>query len=275
MRGRRGRLSGVEAFAELRRQVGKTHLSTGKQDGQTLHQIVQFTHIARPRVLLQGSHGIRRNRHAVTLFTRQLGQKVLHQHRHIFRAGPQRRHVNRKHIEAVVEVGAETAILNALLKILVGGGNHPHVGGLRTGTAHPFKAALLQYPQQLHLHGQRHVADLIQKQCAARCQFKTATTGADGAGECALFMPEQLGLQQLRRNGTAVHRHKRPLGARRGAMNAAGNHFLASTGFTQNEDRGITARHLRHQPANRMHGRTGADDRGRIVRVLGQLHESS
>ena len=58
-----------------------------------------------------------------------------------------------------------------------------------------------------------------------------------GAGERAPAVAEQLALEHLARDGGAVERHERLGGAVRGAMDGAGEHFLAGAGLAGEEDR--------------------------------------
>ena len=74
--------------------------------------------------------------------------------------------------------------------------------------------ALLQHAQQLHLHGQAHVADLVEEQRAALGDLEAALARGDGAGERALLVTEQLALEQLGGNGAAVDGDEGTLTAR-------------------------------------------------------------
>ena len=71
--------------------------------------------------------------------------------------------------------------------------------------------ALLQRPQQLGLHGEVHVADLVQEQRAALRLAERAGAVGDGAGERPADVAEQQAFQQFGRDRRAVHRHERPL----------------------------------------------------------------
>ena len=57
-----------------------------------------------------------------------------------------------------------------------------------------------------------------------------------GAGERALFVAEQLGLDQLLRHRRAVHGDKRPLAARAAIVNRARDQFFAGAGLAENAD---------------------------------------
>ena len=89
----------------------------------------------------------------------------------------------------------------------------------------------LNGPQQLGLHGQAQLTDLIQENGAGVGHFKIARLPAlFGPGESALIVAEQLTFQQGLRNRGAVHRHKgifRPEGM---IVDGLCQHLLAGTG---------------------------------------------
>ena len=75
----------------------------------------------------------------------------------------QRRNIQRHHVEPVVQIFAESALLERRAQVLVGGGDHAHVDAARDVAAQALELALLQDAQQLHLDGGGHVADFIQE----------------------------------------------------------------------------------------------------------------
>ena len=65
----------------------------------------------------------------------------------------------------------------------------------------------------------------------------TPGEGGVGAGEGALAVAEQLALEHVARDGRAVERDERPVGAVGGAVDGAREHFLAGAGLAGEEDR--------------------------------------
>ena len=92
--------------------------------------------------------------------------KVAHQHGNIAGAIAQRRREDGKHLQPVIEVGAELFFRHHLGQVAIGGGNQPHVHLDRPRSAEPLEFALLQGAQQLGLQVERHLADFVQKQRA-------------------------------------------------------------------------------------------------------------
>ncbi len=67
--------------------------------------------------------------------------------------------------------------------------------------ADSLEPALLQHAQQLGLHRQGDLADLVEKDRAAVRQLEPALALADRAGERSFLVAEQLALQQAIRGG--------------------------------------------------------------------------
>ncbi len=97
------------------------------------------------------------------------------------------------------------------LQVAVGGGDDADVGLGRVLGAQPHELALLQHPQQLGLHGEGHLADLVQQQGAAVGQFELALAGLHRAGEGAALVAEEFGLQQRLGDRRAVDADEGPV----------------------------------------------------------------
>ena len=118
-----------------------------------------------------------------------------------------------KHVQPIEEILAELLFVDERGEIAIGRGNQPRVGAQRARAAETLELALLQHAQQLGLQLQRDLADLVEKHRAAVGQLEPADPLADGAGERALLVAEQLALEQAGRNRGAVQLHKRLLAA--------------------------------------------------------------
>ena len=95
-------------------------------------------------------------------------------------------------IEAVVQVFAEQAFCHPLAQVAVGGADDSHIHRDAAVGAQRCDDPLLQGPQQPGLHGQRHVADFVEEQCAAVGHLNLAHRPfALCAGEGPLVVPEQ------------------------------------------------------------------------------------
>ena len=76
----------------------------------------------------------------------------------------QRRRADGENVQSIEEIRAERAVLHVLPQRLVRRRDHAHVDANRIGSTDAEKLALLQHAQQLHLRGQRDLADLVEEQ---------------------------------------------------------------------------------------------------------------
>ena len=90
------------------------------------------------------------------------------------------------------------------MQVAVGRGDDAHVDLQRRRAADALEALLLERAQDLGLQRQRQVADLVEEQRAAMRQLELARLARDRAGERALLVAEELGLEQRLGNRGAV-----------------------------------------------------------------------
>src|ERR1051326_5642222 len=105
------------------------------------------------------------------------------------------------------------------------------------GPAAPPPVARLQDAQELGLGLEWEMPPLVQENGPAVGQLEQPRPGGDGAGEGALFVPEQLALDQRGRDGGAVDLHERRRGARAVVMDGAGDELLAGPGLAFHQHR--------------------------------------
>ena len=166
--------------------------------------------------------------------------------------------------DPVVEVLAELLLLDEPAEVAVGRGEEAHVDLAVAHVAQPAEAQVLDHLQQLGLHLQVHVADLVEEQRAAVGDLEQALLGRDRAREGALLVAEQLGLQQLAREPGAVEVDERLVGARPVLVEPAREHALARARLALDQHghgRGDHARRLRGQLADDRRSRRRRDRR--------------
>ena len=115
---------------------------------------------------------------------------MLHQQRNIVNAFPQGRQDNGNDIQTVIQIITESAVLDHILQMTVGGGDNPHIHMDGFFAAYTVKFLLLQHPQEFDLHFLVHFADFVEKYRAVISQFKFPQLAFHRAGESALFMAE-------------------------------------------------------------------------------------
>ena len=92
---------------------------------------------------------------------------------------------------------------------------------------------ILQNPEQLGLKFEGQIADLVKEDCPAVCQLEPADLPIYRSGERALFVPEQLALDQRGGKRCTVHGDHWMVFATALLVNPAGDEALAGSGFTQ------------------------------------------
>ena len=129
---------------------------------------------------------------------RGAGEEALGQARHVLAAFAQRRQVQAHHVEPMQQVGAEAAVGDLPVEVLVGGGDHAHVDPDQFAAADAEELALGQHAQQARLQRGRHVADLVEEQRAAIGLLEAADVALAGAGERAGLVAEQFAIPAAR-----------------------------------------------------------------------------
>src|ERR1019366_3404448 len=108
--------------------------------------------------------------------------------RHILEALSQRWHLDRHHIEAVVEIFAKASSGDFVGEIAIRRRDHSYVHADRLGITNTNDDALLKRAQDLRLGVEREVTDLIEEQRAAVGSFELSRLVARGPGERPLHV---------------------------------------------------------------------------------------
>ena len=129
------------------------------------------------------------------------------------------------------EFGPQLRHRDVRLEVVVRRRDHPHVDRNRPRAADPVDLPLRQHAQQHHLERRRHVADLVEKHRAAVSHLQPPDALVDRAGERALLVAEQFGLQKLPRDRAAVDRNETLRRAAAVVVQGAGDEFLVGAGL--------------------------------------------
>ena len=182
------------------------------------------------------------------------------QHRDVLGPLAQRRHADGKHVEPVVEIFPEAPVAQILGQVTVGGRDDSdvHVDGF--GAAQSLELAFLQDAQQLGLHFERQLANLIQEDRGTVRDLETSDLSRQRPGERALLAAEEFAFHQGRgERGAVDFDHQVPL-ARAEAMDGLGDEFLARACFAADEHRRIRGRDLLDLAEHLPDGAAAADD---------------
>ncbi|KPH64466.1 hypothetical protein ADT71_11335 [Novosphingobium sp. ST904] len=215
------------------------------------HDVLQFAHVARPGVKpQQGQRGIVQAGHACRIWRMAQGHAE-GERGDIVRPLAQGAQGEREDVEAVIEVRAKAAFGHFGRQVAVGAGDHANVHLDRACRADRHHFLFLQGAQQLGLEGKRQFGDLVQQQGAAVRGAHEALARLGGAGEGALLVAEQHGLQHGFGHGGAVHRDERAAAARAAVVDEAAEHFLAGAGRPVDEHGNVAVRQTVSQGENR------------------------
>ena len=131
---------------------------------------------------------------------------------------------------------------------------------LRSRASQSFEFPLLEDPQQLGLHVQRNVTDLVEKERAAVPQFEPAGPARRGPGERALLVPEQFALEESRRERRHAHPDERAFASGTEIVNRARDQLLAGPGLAEEQDGAVGPRHGLDSFQDLQQRRTRADN---------------
>src|SRR5690606_35671800 len=148
-------------------------------------------------------------------------QEVMEQQHAVLTAVAQGREVDGGEVEAVIEVGAEAAGFAFGGESDLGRGDDAQVERDLPVGADALDHALLDNAEHLGLGQHGHGFDLVEQQCAAIGEFKLADALAGSAGKGARLVAEELGFDQLGRNGGAVDGNEGPLDRKSTRLNSS------------------------------------------------------
>ena len=124
-----------------------------------------------------------------------------------------------------------------LVQVAIGGRDDAHIDLHRPLGADRIDFAFLQRAQQLDLHVEPQLADLVEEQRAAIGFLEFAQMLVGGAGEGALLVAEQDAFDQVLGDGAAIDGDEGLAGALRAALDGARDQLLADAEFAFDQDR--------------------------------------
>src|ERR1700722_20356311 len=173
----------------------------------------------------------------------ELQQKFAYQQRDIFLPVPQGRYVERNDVQAVKEILAEVSLGNLFFQVFIGRGNDPDIDldGLRG--ADRGETLFVQRAQNLGLHFEAHVTDLIEEQGPLIGPFKGPELFHRAVWDGAMAITEDLAFDVILGDGGTVQLYKHPIAAQAFAVDSARDQFLPAPSFTIDEYPAVGGRH--------------------------------
>ena len=245
------------------RRAGLRQMFVEQPEHEAVCHVAQLAHVARPGVGHQfGELGAGRQRGRALVARGRKQREMLEQQRDVFASLAQRRQLDHRDADAVVQVGAKLLLIAQRLQVVLAGGDHAAVEGNGLVGADALDAALLQGAQQLDLHGHRHALDLVEEQRAAMRMLELAHAHLVGAGEGAGLVAEEFALDQVLRQAAAVQRHVVLATAFAVVVQAARHQLLAGAGFAVDQHVGRCLGQRHHRAPYLLHAGRAADEHG-------------
>src|SRR5712664_290237 len=209
-------------------------------DQRALDRVLELPDVTGPRVRHQQLPGVAtQSRLPLAHPLAQAADKLLGEEHHVLAALAQRRQVNRKDAEPVVEILAELTERHGVCEVLVGGDDEPKVSLERRGAADALELVLLENAEKFGLDVRREFADLVEKQRASGGELEAAGLLFVRSGEVAPFMAEELRLDERFWQRRAVDGDAGAVGATAGVVDRLGHQLLARAALTGQEHSGL------------------------------------
>src|SRR5438034_3820273 len=122
----------------------------------------------------------------------------------------------------------------------MGGGNEADINREGFFAAHTLDGLFLEYTQELLLEGRTHVANFVEKNRSAVGLLEPSNPARVGVGESSFFMPEQLALEQILRDSSAIDHDKGLCGPGAVAVNRPGGKFFTRASLTSDQHGEVT-----------------------------------
>src|SRR5580700_7768613 len=161
--------------ARLKVSVGHAQDRAAGKNHSSLDHVLQFADVARPLVIGECCHGVRRDGiDRLVQLARGLLNKMLDQKWNVFGPLAEWRNGNGEDVQAVVEIAAKLSLEDHSLQVAMGRGDDTNVYFLCSRTSQPLELALLQHAKEFRLQLQRDITYFVQEQRALVGYFDPA-----------------------------------------------------------------------------------------------------
>ncbi len=180
--------------------------------------------------------------------------------KHVLAPLAQRGYFDGEHLQPEVEVLAEGSLAHHLDQIAVRGRDDAHVDALALRTADAADLVVLEHAQELYLHSERDLPDLVQQQAStARCLDESLLVPVRSC-ERAPDVAEELGLEKLLGQRRAVHSHELPACAAGVRVDVTGHALLPRPALAGEKHGSIRLCNALGQRENIAHGPASSDE---------------
>src|SRR5678815_1042333 len=152
-------------------------------------------------------------------------EEILRQLDHVFTPVTQRRHLDVHTVQPVVQVQAESPLIDERRQRSVGRHDDSRIDTPGANAPDTLDREILNGTQQLGLRGRREVGDFIEKERALVRVLELSPSPSNTRGG-AIFNAEELGFEQRFDNSGTVHGDKRRATAATQLVNLTRDEFL-------------------------------------------------
>src|SRR3984957_9760310 len=181
--------------------------------------------------------------------------------------------MDREDVQPVIEILAKQPRTRPIREIAIGRRNNAYVDLHRALGADGIDLSFLQRAQQLDLHVEAKLADLVEEQGSSISFLELAKMFVGRARERAFLMTEQNRFDEILGNGAAVHGDEGPPCAFGRTLDGAGDHLLADARFSFDENRNVRLRRPPAEADDLMHLAADTDEIVEIETVIGAFLE--
>ena len=182
---------------------GEDRSSPPREDDGALDRVLQLSDIAGPTILGERRPSARCDGREGSAFAGESTEKILDEEREIAGTFSERRDGDVEHVEAVVKIFAEHACDDALLEIAMCRGEDTHINVYGRVCSKWLDLGLCRTRKSLAcaIGG---ISAISSRKSVLVGGTETAEPRPNGAGECAAFMSEKLGLEERLRKAAQL-----------------------------------------------------------------------
>ena len=181
-------------------------------------------------------------------------EQVCCEFRDIIESFAEGREVDFEGIDAEEQVFAEAAFLNHLLEFAVGGADDSNIDMEWFVVSYAANFAGFEESEEFDLHAFVEFAEFVEEQSSAVGDFEETGAVCIGAGEGAASVSEEFAFDEVFGDGAAVDGDEGFVATFALFMDASGDHFLASAGFSEDENSGVCGSDAVDESSNAEHG---------------------
>ena len=224
-------------------QVAQSCLLPLPQEAQRFDHVAQLADVSGPPVAHEdGTCGAREARRDGPVPGRELPQELRHQRQDVASPFPQRGDSEGDALDPVVEIGTESPGAHLLVQRAKRGAKHADVGLVLRRSADAHEPSVLEEAQQLGLHRDGHLADLVEEQRAALCGLDLPSHALRRAREGSALVAKELALEEGVGDRGTVDWDERPRPSSGRLVSTSGENLLARPAFAHQGDRHVLRR---------------------------------